>query len=102
MKKETKVDLQALRFPVASLHLSKTLDDFLNSENEKLTIITIDLSIGRCIKQRIAHRSLPLVLESGFLQEPITSEHINSWCDAFDEEDYEDVSFRQHHVIVKS
>ena len=102
MKLETKVDLQALRFPVASLHLNKTLDDFLDSENEVLTIITIDLSIERCIKQRIAQRSLPLVLKSDSLQEPIKSEHINSWGDAFDEEDYEDVSFRQHHVIVKS
>lgn len=95
------IDLQALRFPVAQIHLNSLLDKFIESETDTMIIITIEPKLRRCIEQRITHRELPLSLKDNPLIEDISQQHIVEWGDDFDEEDYEDVSNRIHYTIER-
>lgn len=95
------IDLQALRFPVAQIHLNNLLDKFIESETDIMTIISIEPMLRRCIEQRIIHRELPLSLQDNPLIEKISQQHIVEWGEDFDEEDYEDVSNRIHYTIKR-
>lgn len=95
------IDFEAKRFPVAQIHLNKVLDAFISSNYAKLTIVTIDPSLRRCIKQRIAHRELPIQLEDNVEHELITQEIKDIWANSYDEEDFIDVNTRQHHSIAR-
>ncbi|MBE8232317.1 MAG: hypothetical protein HAW67_01180 [Endozoicomonadaceae bacterium] len=85
------VNLEAMRCPNAQITLNSLLSQFDDSDNKTLSIRTIEPSLLRSIKQRIAHNDHPMqVAETSHT--PITEEHINLWSDKFDEEDYEDVT----------
>lgn len=97
----TIVDLEAHRCPNAQIILNRVLTRFSTSQAESLTLISIEPSLERSIKQRIIHLDLPIILERT-TQKSISDDLKASWLERFDEEDYEDVCEQQVFSIVKS
>ncbi|WP_288987653.1 hypothetical protein [uncultured Pseudoalteromonas sp.] len=96
-----RVDFEAKRFPVAQIHLNKVLDAFIASDYNTLTIVSIDPSLRRCIKQRIAHRELPIELSDTVEEVVISQAQKKEWENAYDEEDYQDAITQQYHLIER-
>ncbi len=72
--------------------LNKVLERFIHSDLTELQVFSIEPSIERSLKQRIAHMELPISIDETIEELPITREIAATWADEFDEEDYEDVS----------
>lgn len=87
-----KIDLLAYRCPNAQLFLNQLLPTFIASGEAVLRIFSIEPSLERSLRQRVAHLDLDVEIDAEVTEAPITDEHRNAWSNDFDEEDYGDVS----------
>ena len=66
------------------------LEGFINSEIKTVTLITIEPSLLRSLRERIAHYEMPIYImdieECG-----ISDKHIEAWQNDYDEDDFGDV-----------
>lgn len=86
------IDLLAYRCPNAQLFLNQLLPTFIASGEAELRISSIEPSLERSLRQRVAHLDLNVEIDAAVSEVPITDEHRNAWSNEFDEEDYGDVS----------
>ncbi len=86
------VDLLAYRCPNAQLFLNQLLPSFIESGEAELRISSIEPSLERSLRQRVAHLDLNVEIDAAVTEVPITDEHRDAWSADFDEEDYGDVS----------
>jgi hypothetical protein len=85
------IDFEALRCPNAQIRLNAILHAFLTASSEKIQIKSIEPSLERSLKERIAHFDLPLQI-GNIAQIPIDATHRHVWSANFDEEDFGDVN----------
>lgn len=85
-------NLKANRCPNAQLTLNQILDKFMISGLAELNVLSIEPSLERSLRQRIAHLELPICIDETIEEIAISTEHVSAWAEEFDEEDYEDVS----------
>jgi hypothetical protein len=95
------IDLQAARCPNAQLQLNKALEMFLDSNDQSLTVASIEPSLLRSIKERIAHFELPITLLDEGVNTRITEFHQSAWLDNFYEEDFEGVEHITTYTLIK-
>jgi hypothetical protein len=83
------IDFEARRCPNAQIYLNMILDGFNNSDLNAAELITIEPSLLRSLKERIAHYELPISITD--IEEcSIREEHIKAWQHDYDD-DYGDV-----------
>ena len=93
------LDLKAYRCPDAQIMVNKILRAFAESEHEKIEITSIEPSLKRSIRERIAHFELPISLVS--VEElPITQSDLDAWSEDFDEDYFGDVSVKSKYLLV--
>lgn len=96
-----KIDFEARRCPNAQTYLNMILEGFINSEIKTVTLITIEPSLLRSLRERIAHYEMPISItdiEDGV----ISNEHIKAWQHDYDEDDYGDVEQVSYIKIQKN
>tara|TARA_R110000744_G_scaffold124217_2_gene229693 strand:- start:8132 stop:8431 length:300 start_codon:yes stop_codon:yes gene_type:complete len=85
-----KIDFEARRCPNAQTYLNMILEGFINSEIKTVTLITIEPSLLRSLRERIAHYEMPISIMD--IEECVISdEHIEAWLNDYDEDDFGDV-----------
>lgn len=96
------IDLMALRCPNAQVQLNSLLKMFLDSSAcFAMDLVSIEPSLERSLRERIAHYDLPLLLDKEVQEVAITGLDIEKWKDNFDAEDYEDVKIKRIYTIRK-
>lgn len=94
------LDLQAFRCPTAQQYAMKALTLYAGTDGVEMVIVTVEPSLGRDIRHRIAHLGLPFDLQL-CPDRPITDEIRASWSERFDEEDYSDVEVQRVFKLVR-
>tara|TARA_R110002020_G_scaffold460762_1_gene679396 strand:- start:61 stop:360 length:300 start_codon:yes stop_codon:yes gene_type:complete len=85
-----KIDFEARRCPNAQTYLNMILEGFINSEIKTVTLITIEPSLLRSLRERIAHYEMPISIMD--IEECVISdEYIEAWQNDYDEDDFGDV-----------
>ena len=84
------IDFEARRCPNAQIYLNMILEGFINSEIKAVTLITIEPSLLRSLKERIAHYEIPISIND-IEESVISDEHIEKWKNDYDEDDFGDV-----------
>ena len=95
------LDLKAHRCPTAQVLMNRILDLFINSEECDLVIKSIEPSLGRNIKARIAALDLNVVIDS-IEQSAISQKDIENWLCDFDDDDFGDVTIITQFTIAKT
>lgn len=96
-----KIDFEARRCPNAQTYLNMILEGFINSEIKTVTLITIEPSLLRSLRERIAHYEMPISIMD--IEECVISdEHIEAWQNDYDEDDFGDVDQVSFIKIAKS
>jgi hypothetical protein len=85
------IDLKAARCPDATLYMTKSLEVFYHSEDSTLELSSIEPSMARNLKYRLA-MLYPDYEITEVATRAITSDDIACWLEDFDEEGYESVS----------
>jgi hypothetical protein len=95
------IDLEAMRCPNAQIRLNAILNAFMNTGASGIEIKSIEPSLERSLRERIAHYDMPLTIAE-IKQETINDEHKQKWLAVFDEEDFEDVTTVQSFILQKA
>ena len=95
------LDLKAHRCPTAQVLMNRILDLFIQSDDCYLVIQSIEPSLERNIKGRIAALDLNVVIDA-VEQSAISQKDIDDWLCDFDEDDFGDVTVLTKFTITKT
>ncbi|MBE8232924.1 MAG: hypothetical protein HAW67_04255 [Endozoicomonadaceae bacterium] len=95
-----KVDLEAMRCPNAQIMVNRVLANFIKSDSQCLHINSIEPSLYRSIKQRVAHYEIAVNTSEGKGQ-VITEQNKEKWLCNYDEEDFSDVTMVNEIILKK-
>ena len=95
------IDLKAYRCPNAQIMANAALQRFIESNAGAIMLTSIEPSLERSLKHRIEHLGLPVQLSPVVSEIEITTELRQTWLSEFDEEDFEDVTFKRIFLITR-
>lgn len=85
------IDLKAHRCPTAQVLMNRVLEKFSQMDESELKIMSIEPSLERNTKARIAGLGLNMSIVC-VEQRPLSNTDITKWSSEFDEEDYDGVN----------
>lgn len=94
------VDLLAFRCPDATIKMNAILNLFMESQHETLSLVSIEPSLERNLRERIAHLGLPIEI-CEIQSKAICDNDKANWGSRFDEDDFGDVTVKMEFHILK-